>query len=625
MRLLIIGGNRFIGASLVELAVKQNHDVTVLSLDKPIEAVKWIKADRNQIGNIFDKLSFDTIIDNIAFYPTQVDSLIEALKGKANRYVLTSSVDIYCNQKAKYCDEEIDERLHPILLSDNLEGWEPYVRGKRACELVLQHSPHFEKVIVRPAIVMGPRDPNKISTDGISTQSAFFPARIIDGNKILLHSDDTKLFNTVYVEDVANALLLAATHPAAANQKFNVVGEETWTSERMVYELSNSIGKDTEIARVSTAQLNAAGLFNYATPYSKSPVHSWVLFSNEKLKSLGWSPTPVSVWGKTLFTDAEQAAKKISGLRQKEISIRTKSTVGRQHLIKGRHNRNPLSFVGIGTSNGSVEDDLMYLSAIKYAVRKGINTIDTAINYRDTHSEIIVGRAIRELVAEGIDRDSLYVVSKGGFIPKRLLSCGILDNREIESHHCIRSEYINLSLQCSRENTQLETIDAYLLHNPEEALVIHGENDFYNMLIETFALLEQRVSDGTIGSYGIATWNSLRNDMCDKSHIDLNRVIGCSKIAAGGQSSFSVVQLPFNNELREAAVVRSQKGGNHYATALEVAKENDLTVLTSRSVNFGRNIEESLRFIHGYEEINCALIGMRQHAHIDAAVAFNGP
>jgi nucleoside-diphosphate-sugar epimerase len=290
----------------------QGHDVTVLSLDKPSgHAARWINTNRDApLSRTLSRLTFDSVIDNIAFRAYQVNSLIDALRGKVNRYVLTSSVDIYCNQKAKYCDELENEQLEPFLHSDALPPWEAYLRGKRACEIALRSSPHFEKVVVRPAVVLGARDNIMCPRGTLTSRSLFFPLRIADGGPILLRHSDTRLHQVVDVGDVARALLLAATHPLAAGQVLNVVGDDVWTNERLIHSLSNSIGCKTDVLRVSDAQLKAAGLGHYQTPYFRSYMHSWFLFSNRRLKELGWRP--VSAY---LNFDAQTADSKKIRLR----------------------------------------------------------------------------------------------------------------------------------------------------------------------------------------------------------------------------------------------------------------------------------------------------------------------
>src|SRR5437868_556551 len=77
-----------------------------------------------------------------------------------------------------------------------------------------------------------------------------------------------------------------------------------------------------------------------------------------------------------------------------------------------------LSSVGIGTYLGQpdAKTDEGYTAAAVAAVESGINVIDAAINYRLQRSERSIGAAIRQLAAEGFDRDEMVVWSKGGYL-----------------------------------------------------------------------------------------------------------------------------------------------------------------------------------------------------------------
>jgi len=78
-----------------------------------------------------------------------------------------------------------------------------------------------------------------------------------------------------------------------------------------------------------------------------------------------------------------------------------------------------LSSLGMGTYLGRADDavDAAYHLAIVEAVRRGVNVIDTAANYRCQRSETVVGKALAELMASGeIFRSEVLVASKAGFV-----------------------------------------------------------------------------------------------------------------------------------------------------------------------------------------------------------------
>ena len=75
-----------------------------------------------------------------------------------------------------------------------------------------------------------------------------------------------------------------------------------------------------------------------------------------------------------------------------------------------------VSSIGLGTYLGDPTDaaDDAYHEALVDALESGINVLDTAINYRHQRSERAVGRAIE---AADVDREAVFVATKGGFVP----------------------------------------------------------------------------------------------------------------------------------------------------------------------------------------------------------------
>src|SRR5437762_11243362 len=76
--------------------------------------------------------------------------------------------------------------------------------------------------------------------------------------------------------------------------------------------------------------------------------------------------------------------------------------------------------IGLGTYLGREDGatDVMYQDAIALALELGVNTIDTAINYRHQRSERSVRAALASAISGGaVRRDEVVVATKGGYIP----------------------------------------------------------------------------------------------------------------------------------------------------------------------------------------------------------------
>src|SRR5215472_2914247 len=98
MRVLVTGGNRYIGLDLVFELAKQGHAVSVInSHEAPMpDGVKRIHCDRTKPGALRDALAphrdaFDAIFDHTAYRPADMEPLLELFRGRIQHYVFTSS------------------------------------------------------------------------------------------------------------------------------------------------------------------------------------------------------------------------------------------------------------------------------------------------------------------------------------------------------------------------------------------------------------------------------------------------------------------------------------------------------------------------------------------------------
>lgn len=331
MKILLVGGNRYVGVEIIWHLLGAGHEVTVLALDAPpadLRAhVRLLLANRNDeaaLATLFRLEHFDVVIDNIAYEPQQVASLTGALQGRAGRYLLTSTTDTYPhNFPRDYTEEQTEIREYDMA---SLGEGERYNYGKRSCEAVLIKS-GIPWTALRPCIVTGPRDnihgaPAMRGTHWFeeSARSHFWPQRILDGGPLLMASEDEYVMKMVWIGDLARAYTHVIAHPeSTTGQAFNVAGDEVWTNERIVRALAAAAGVAPEIVRVPAAVIERAGL-DYAPVYGTAAY--WPLADNAKLKLTGWKPTPAEQWLPFLLeADSPPISRAWYGSRMQEIAL----------------------------------------------------------------------------------------------------------------------------------------------------------------------------------------------------------------------------------------------------------------------------------------------------------------
>ena len=312
-----------------------------------------------------------------------------------------------------------------------------------------------------------------------------------------------------------------------------------------------------------------------------------------------------------------------------------------------------VSSLGVGTYLGREDDatDQAYERAVARALERGINVIDSAVNYRHQRSERAVGRALAAGVARGaFARDEILIATKGGFIPfdrdvpadprayfsATYVQTGIVRPGDIAGGaHCMTPRYLEDQIARSRANLGVETIDVYYLHNPESELADLDRSAFLARLRAAFTALERAAADGRIGVYGTATWNGYRQDPSAQEYLSLAELTTLAREIAGDAHHFRVIQLPYNLAMPEAFTRGNQRLGDALVSALTAAEKLGLYVMASASIYQGKlaqnlppvvaeflpglatDAQRALQFVRSTPGIGTALVGMKSLGHVE--------
>jgi 2'-hydroxyisoflavone reductase len=168
MRILIIGGTRFVGRHIAEAALAAGHDLTLLhrgrSSPDSLSGAEHLLADRDGDLSVLDGRAFDATVDVCAYWPRQVRSVADALGDRGGQHVYISSVSAYADTDLPGGDESI-----PLATLDTDAAGDPdnaemtettYGPLKALCERAAVDAYGADRVtIVRPSYVVGPYDP----------------------------------------------------------------------------------------------------------------------------------------------------------------------------------------------------------------------------------------------------------------------------------------------------------------------------------------------------------------------------------------------------------------------------------------------------------------------------------
>ncbi|NNF98391.1 MAG: aldo/keto reductase [Desulfobacteraceae bacterium] len=255
---------------------------------------------------------------------------------------------------------------------------------------------------------------------------------------------------------------------------------------------------------------------------------------------------------------------------------------------------------GFGCYRVSI-DVPQHAEALREALLSGINLIDTSANYVDGDAERLGGGVLTDLISSRqVNRDEIIVVSKAGYLQGRNYTLSqqrkaegipfqdlVLHGEGLE--HCIHPDFLADQLTQSLERLNLETLDAYLLHNPEyylgwaEKQGINpqtAQDEYYHRIKKAFIHLEKEVDDGRIRFYGVSS-NTFPLAHSAPDFTSAGRLWDIAD-AISPSHRFSIVQLPFNLLETGAVTEKNQSDGK---STLQFCRENGLGVLTNRPLN----------------------------------------
>jgi 2'-hydroxyisoflavone reductase len=163
MKLLVLGGTRFLGRHLAEQALAAGHAVTLLHRGRGttglLPEAEHRLADRD--GDLTAALAggaWDAAIDTSAYVPRQVRAAAAALAGRVGTYQLVSTISVYRAFDQPGLTEDTPLATLDDPATEVVDG-ATYGGLKALCERALQDALPGRADIVRPGLIVGPHDP----------------------------------------------------------------------------------------------------------------------------------------------------------------------------------------------------------------------------------------------------------------------------------------------------------------------------------------------------------------------------------------------------------------------------------------------------------------------------------
>ncbi|HEY0415663.1 MAG TPA: NAD-dependent epimerase/dehydratase family protein [Gaiellaceae bacterium] len=277
MRILVLGGTKFLGRHTVEAALARGHEVTTFNRGRTrpelFPEVEKLRGDRDGELDALRGRSFDAVVDTSGYVPRVVGGTIEAL-GDVGHYTFVSTISVYADASVAPTEDsplaELDAPTEDVA--------EAYGALKAECEEVVRG--RFPDAFVpRPGLIVGPWDPTGRFT--------YWPSRFADGGRVLAPAPPDADAQLVDARDLAGWIVRAAEDGTAGT--FNAVDRPV--SRASLFDTCRRVaGADAEVIWVDPAFL----LEQDVAEWMELPL--W-LASSEYAGMLSVDPTPAFAAG----------------------------------------------------------------------------------------------------------------------------------------------------------------------------------------------------------------------------------------------------------------------------------------------------------------------------------------
>ncbi|HYJ69183.1 MAG TPA: NAD-dependent epimerase/dehydratase family protein [Nocardioidaceae bacterium] len=293
MRILIIGGTRFVGRHIAEAALAAGHDLTLLHRGKSkpdvLTDAEHLLADRDGDLSILDGRSFDATVDVCAYWPRQVRSLAGALGDRGGQHVYISSVSAYRDTDRPGGDESIPlATLDPGADPDDIEMSETtYGPLKALCEQAAVDAYGADRVtIVRPSYVVGPYDPTGRFT--------WWVDRIARGGPVLCPGPADSPMQLIDARD-QGAWVVRLVESGTTGAFHSCSPEPPWSFADMVDAIAETLDAKIEPVWVGGPALRAEGVDGGDLPlWSEGADEQVLALDASAARASGLTPRPVA-------------------------------------------------------------------------------------------------------------------------------------------------------------------------------------------------------------------------------------------------------------------------------------------------------------------------------------------
>lgn len=291
MKILILGGTRFIGLSVLKRCMEQGYDITYLSRRclTDTEGPKVILGERQDVIHQLKGRNFDVAIDFSAYDSSAVQATLKNVQ--VSKYILISSAWLtqYKRQDRNFSAKDA-----------------AYIRAKMRTERYLEHwqDKAMVRIILRFPPTFGPGDH--------SGRLDYLATRIFSNTPVTVCDTASRHLSLCYVDDVS-ALIFQAISSAQQEHCYvgDAVPDETISYMHLLQFIAHQLNKNLTVKTASKEDIRKY----FPSFFSVDPFWQEVAYSAEwpnPFSDFGIKTTPYSSWLKKCLNNYDPTNSKLS-------------------------------------------------------------------------------------------------------------------------------------------------------------------------------------------------------------------------------------------------------------------------------------------------------------------------
>jgi nucleoside-diphosphate-sugar epimerase len=244
MKLLVLGGTKFLGRHVVDAGIAQGHDVVLFNRGRTnpelYPQLETVIGDRDGGLSPLEGRRFDGVIDTSGYVPRVVRQSAELLAENCDFYAFISSISVYPDGTPAGFDESAPTQTLGDEASENVE--KDYGALKVQCERIVEEAFPARSLHVRAGLIVGPHDPTGRFT--------YWVHRLSEGGEVLAPAPDGAPVQLIDARDLADWVvrMVAARRPGM----FNATGPAArLTLGELLERCATSIGSDARLTWVN--------------------------------------------------------------------------------------------------------------------------------------------------------------------------------------------------------------------------------------------------------------------------------------------------------------------------------------------------------------------------------------